>query len=360
MTAADDHVVSASLSAAITQFPKAELHVHEYGALSPAALDTLIDRYDPDSPLRSVDGAFTPIPGGLESFFKTYLAISDLVRTAEDVHLMVSSCATQLRAQNVRYAELTIAPVLAARKGIHVADYSAAIEQARHDAQRDHGIQLQWVVSLPAQLGAHAADDTVGWVESGLFPSAVALGLGGSEALFPRRDFTAAFKRARALGLRSAPHAGEGSTASAVWEAIDDLHADRVGHAVAAASDPALLDALRERNISVECCITSNLSTGVIDTLHDHPVTTFADAGVPYTINTDDPTIFGTSLAREYELAVTLTGTGLTGAADLARASFARALGHADGVAGFLQEIDSITRDAADPTRTLTKEAPLA
>jgi adenosine deaminase len=128
------------------------------------------------------------------------------------------------------------------------------------------------------------------------------LGLGGDETRGPVEKFAGVFAFARRSGLHLAPHGGEITGAESVWAAVE-LGAERIGHGIGAARDPRLLDMLRERDIPLEICITSNAVLGAVKRLEDHPVRRIFDAGVPITLNTDDPGMFRTTLTREFGIA---------------------------------------------------------
>jgi adenosine deaminase/aminodeoxyfutalosine deaminase len=135
----------------------------------------------------------------------------------------------------------------------------------------------------------------------------VAFGIGGSEERGPALWFTEVFSFARCAGLRLTAHAGETGGPESVWAALR-LGAERIGHGIAAVHDPELMRHLRERDIPLEICITSNLATGVVQRLEDHPIRRLYDAGVPLILNTDDPAMFGCTLVGEYKLAASRFG----------------------------------------------------
>ena len=111
------------------------------------------------------------------------------------------------------------------------------------------------------------------------------------------------FSRARAAGLHSVPHAGETTGPQTIWDALEDLGAERIGHGTSAVQDPALVEHLVETQIPLEVCPTSNIATRAVDRLENHPIKQLYDAGVHVTVNSDDPPMFGTTLTREYEIA---------------------------------------------------------
>ena len=130
-----------------------------------------------------------------------------------------------------------------------------------------------------------------------------AFGIGGSEERGPAAQFHDVFTFAAAAGLHLTAHAGEGTSPQSVWVALE-LGAERIGHGISAIDDPLLVRHLRDRSIPLEICITSNLVTGVVKRIEDHPVRRLYDAGVPIVLNTDDPAMFGCTLTGEYELAM--------------------------------------------------------
>ena len=127
----------------------------------------------------------------------------------------------------------------------------------------------------------------------------VGIGIGGSEQRFPPELFEAVYARARELQFFTSAHAGEGAGPESVWGAIRTLNVDRIGHATRAVEDPALVSYLADERVPLELCPLSNVKTGVIDSLEDHPVRQYFELGIPVSLNTDDPAFFGNSLVQE-------------------------------------------------------------
>ena len=314
----------------IAGLPKAELHVHQVGSASPRVVADLAARHpesgvptDPDA----LAGYFRFTD--FAEFIRIYLSVVDLMRTGEDVRLLTYGVAEEMAGQQIRYAELTVTPYMSVVGGIPAEEFCEAIEDARVAAERDLGVVLRWIFDIPADFGQPAAELTASVALDVAPAGLVGFGIGGNEVGFPRSMFTEQFDRARAAGLHSVPHAGETTGPETIWEAIRDLHAERIGHGTSCTRDPQLLSHLREHGVTVEVSPTSNVCTGVVPELAAHPVREMVAAGVPVTINTDDPPMFGTTLNREYAIAADLLDLDATGVADLARqairASFAPA-----------------------------------
>jgi adenosine deaminase len=136
----------------------------------------------------------------------------------------------------------------------------------------------------------------------------IGVGIGGSEQLYPPAPFREVFARARAMGFHTTAHAGEAAGPESIWGALRELQVERIGHGTRAAEDPALLDYLVEHRIPLEMCPISNVRTGVVPSPAAHPIRRFFEMGTLVTVNTDDPKMFGNSLAEEYMLLETTLG----------------------------------------------------
>ncbi len=254
-------------------------------------------------------------------FIEVYLAVVDLLRTPEDLWTLTYDVARDLAAQNVRYVELTCTPYTSIEVGISAEDYCEALEDARRKAEVDFGIAMRWIFDIPGESGVPSADVTLDTALRLRPDGLVGFGLGGPEIGVPRPQFAPHFEQAIAAGLHSVPHAGESTGPETIWDSINHLHAERIGHGIAAAQDPALMAYLAENDITLEISPTSNVRTRSVPSLAEHPLPTLVAAGVPVTINSDDPPMFGTTLNAEYAIAADLLGLDDAGVAELARAS---------------------------------------
>jgi adenosine deaminase len=128
----------------------------------------------------------------------------------------------------------------------------------------------------------------------------ISIDIGGSEQKCPPKPFKKVFERARKMGLHLVAHAGEAAGPKSVWDAVNYLGVEHIGHGIAAIHDPRLMNHLVEQGITVEMCPTSNVKTGVVPALERHPIRTFLKKGVNVTVSTDDPSMFGTNMNNEY------------------------------------------------------------
>jgi aminodeoxyfutalosine deaminase len=282
---------------------KADLHVHLVGSAAPHTVATLASRH-PESGVPADESQ-------LQSFFafrdfthflNVYMAVSNLIRTPDDVVALVAGLAADMRAQGTVYAEVTVTPVTHVRAGIQAAELAQALD-AGANAARGQGVELAWVYDISGADGREGAQLTL---DAALYHPPTALigfGLGGPEAGIRRASFHDEFATARAAGLHSLPHAGESVGPQEVWAAIDELGAERIGHGIAAADDLRLLNRLREEQITLEICPSSNVATGVVPTLAAHPLPRLLTAGIPVVLGSDDPPMFNTTLLDEYRRA---------------------------------------------------------
>ncbi|MBM7799063.1 aminodeoxyfutalosine deaminase [Microlunatus panaciterrae] len=324
----------------IAGLPKAELHVHHVGSASPKIVSALAARHPgtvPSDPAELNDYfTFTDFA----HFVTVYLSVVDLVKNDEDVRLLTYEVATEMAAQNIRYAELTVTPYTSVVRGIAPEAFMEAIEDARVAAERDHGIQLRWIFDIPGELGLEGAAGTATLaLDHG--PSAlVGFGLGGPEIGVPRPQFKPYFDQARAAGLHSVPHAGETTGPQTIWDALRELGAERIGHGTSATQDPELLRYLAEHQIPLEVCPTSNIATGAVTALELHPLRDMVDAGVLVTLNSDDPPMFATHLNAEYQIAARLLDLDEAGVVALAQQAVRSSFLDETGKQRLLAEMD--------------------
>lgn len=331
------------LTSFIAGLPKAELHVHHVGSASPRIVAELAARHEGDTPVPADPGALADYFAfrDFAHFIEVYLSVVDLIRDDEDVRMLTYEVARELARQQVRYAELTLTPYSSVKRGIAAEAYCAAIEDARRAAAADFGIDLRWCFDIPGEAGLPAAEETLRVALDQQPAGLISFGLGGPEIGVPRPQFKPYFDKARAAGLHSVPHAGETTGPQTIWDAVRDLGAERIGHGIAAAQDHALMAYLAEHNIALEVCPTSNVRTRAVADLDEHPLAVLVGAGVPVSVNSDDPPMFGTTLEEEYAVAARLLNLDEEGVRGLARAAVEQSFLDPAGQTALLAEIDA-------------------
>ncbi|MEV0622206.1 adenosine deaminase [Nonomuraea sp. NPDC050404] len=329
----------------IDALPKVELHVHLVGSASvPTVLE--LSRRHPGSGVPTSEEelrrfyTFTDFP----HFARVYQAVNALVRTPEDVATLVLGLARDLVPQGARYAELQVTPFAHHTLGMPMREVTEALDIAASRSLSDYGIEMAYIFDIPGELGEEAAKVTLEHALREPPAALVGFGIGGIEQERPKyRDaFRSAFSAARAAGLHSVPHGGEMSGPETVWEVIEGYGAERIGHGINALADPRLVAHLRETQLPLDVCPTSNLCTGQITRIEDHPLPRMLEEGLYVTLNSDDPPMFATTLADEYRVAHRAFGFGKEELAQLARNGVRASYLPQDRKQALLSEIDDL------------------
>ncbi len=317
-------------TAIVAELPKAELHLHLEGSIAPETAVQLARRHGVEiTPAEVARRYRSPdFPG----FLDAYKWVTSFLREPQDYALIADELFARLAAQNVVYAEITLSTSVMLRR---TQDVGANFTALAHAAGRANaaGLRIQWIFDTARQFGPEAALETARWAARLAPQGVVAFGVGGDELALSASDLRPAYDLARAAGLRAVAHAGEIGPPQSIREAVDTLGAERIGHGIAAALDPALMDRLAADGVTLEICPTSNLRTGALARqfgaegarLDRHPLKSFFDRGVRVALSTDDPAMFETDLPAEYGVAARL-GFTAPEIARLAEMSFHAAL----------------------------------
>ena len=284
----------------LERLPKVELHLHIEGAIPHAALWELIRRHGGD-PL-------APGPEALPALFR-YRDFPDFIdrwvwkqgflRDAADFEIVGAAVAAGLERQRIVYAEALFSPTDLPKSVLSPQDVALALRRGLASAP---DVEVRLIADVVRDTGpAKAARTLEAIAEVAAEAGVIGIGLGGSEQTFPPEPFAAVYERARNLGLRTSAHAGEVAGPPSVWGAINTLGVDRIDHGTRAVEDPSLMAWLAERQLPLTSCPGSNLATGAVASLESHPVRRLFDEGVLVSVATDDPAMFGLSLAGEYE-----------------------------------------------------------
>jgi adenosine deaminase/aminodeoxyfutalosine deaminase len=295
----------------IHDLPKAELHLHLEGSVEPETLHEL----DPSTPISEFRALYQY--ADFDGFLKAFGTVGKLLWTPEAYALATMRLLARLAAENVRYAEIILAAGVVLWKNGNFAEIYDAVSGAAAGSP----VEVRWILDAVRQFGVEPAMKVAEWAAERVGRGVVAFGIGGSEQRGPADRFGDVFRFAKSARLHLCAHAGEGTTPKSIWDALA-LGAERIGHGISAVEDPALMRHLRERDIPLEVCVTSNLVTGVVKRIEDHPLRRLYDAGVPITLNTDDPAMFGCTLTGEFRLAAREFGFSETELRGIAENSF--------------------------------------
>ncbi|MFC1745275.1 adenosine deaminase [Candidatus Riflebacteria bacterium] len=314
----------------IRLMPKAELHRHLHGSISPDVYQQLIEKYGFDTIFNAFPDwykervALIPrVKDFLQSqkdliaittfiqkpaedfseFAAAFCILNAFVRDFSDYEIVFSDLVQQLKATNTVYAELILMSSSVNTEVISYTEFFDFLAQKRLEIKRAHGIELNWIFDFIRDLGAKRVLELAGELAREKFKHLVGITLGGSEKHFPARLFKEAYEIIRAnTDIHLSVHAGEGTEPGSVWDALNILRVERIGHGVNVIEDQNLQDFMVENSIPIEICITSNLKTGVVSSLAEHPVKSFFNKKIPLIINTDDPAFFLTDLVSEFEI----------------------------------------------------------
>ncbi|MEV4869480.1 adenosine deaminase [Streptomyces syringium] len=324
--------------------PKAHLHLHFTGSMRPSTLIELADKYGVHLP-EALSGGEPPRlratdERGWFRFQRLYDIARSCLRSPDDIRRLVREAAEEDVRDGSRWLEIQVDPTSYAPRLGGLIPALEIILDAVDSASRETGLGMRVLVAanrmkhpLDARTLARLA---VRYADRGV----VGFGLSNDERRGLARDFDRAFEIAREGGLLAAPHGGELSGPSSVRDCLDDLHAGRVGHGVRAAEDPRLLRKLAERGVTCEVCPSSNVALGVYEKPGDVPLRTLYEAGVPIALGADDPLLFGSRLAAQYELAREHHGFTDAELAELARQSVRGSAAPTDVREKLLAEVD--------------------
>ncbi len=291
--------------------PGVELHTHLEGSVTCERLIALADHYGQPGLLTKClnkEGTAYAFDGFMD-FLELFRKVTLLLKTPQDFHQVALDLGQTLHDDGVGYAEVSLSYGVMLKRGLDLPAIQQALFDAAHQVQDTHGVCLRWLPDAVRQWGLdkgwHAFEAAA---KAGRSLGVVGFGLGGDEAAGPARDFAPLFADVKAEGLGVSIHAGENpasgpAAADSVRQAVEVCGAERIGHGLGAVADPLTMAMLKARNIFVELCPGSNLCTGVLENLADHPLQDFLSAKIPCGLNPDDRSLFGLDRGGELERA---------------------------------------------------------
>ena len=293
--------------------PLIDLHRHLDGSVR---LETILEvglQHNLPLPARDLEGlrpfnqVTTPEPDILAFFAKFEWQVGILVNYDVCRRIAYENVQDAQR-EGIDYIELRFSPwFMAEPHGLNPAGVVEAVVDGVTAGQRDFGVQANLIGIISRTFGPEVGQKELDALLTER-EHLVALDLAGDEKNFPGEWFIDHFRQGREAGWQVTVHAGEAGGSQSIWQAIRDLRATRIGHAVRAVDDPELMDYLAANGIGVETNLTSNVQTSTVPGYTSHPLKTFLKQGILATINTDDPGISAIDLPFEYEVAVEKAG----------------------------------------------------
>lgn len=299
-----------SIESYIQAMPKIELHVHLEGSTRPETFLKLAKRHNIQLQADNLEGLnrwfqFTDFSHFLEVYFK----IAESLKTPDDIELITREFLEGQASQNVRYCEVIYSPFTQYRlNGIPFDEQLDALNRGRSQAEEKYGIECQFIFDISRETSPTEGEIVAEWAISAMDQGICALGLGGPEVGNPPEKFKAAFDLAYDAGLPAIPHAGETEGPASIRGALQWLHPVRIEHGVRALEDPDLVSVLKDLQMPLDVCPTSNICLKVFSSLDSHPLAQMIAKGLNVTLNSDDPPLFSTTLTREYLNAVQVMG----------------------------------------------------
>lgn len=282
--------------------PKVELHVHLEGSIRPETVLKLAERNQVELPARDIDGlhswfAFTGFP----HFVEVYVAITKCIKTPDDLELIAREFLEGQAAQNVLHSEVTYtASTIERFCGIPWADQLPALQRALAYGRDQLGISAGFILDIVRGSSPDKGLEVAKWAIDAKGKGVLALGLAGEEGRASAADYAESFALAHEAGLPITPHAGETCGPESIWDALNGTNPNRIGHGVRCVEDPKLVATLRDRQIPLEVCPSSNVCLGGVKSLSEHQLPQLLDEGLYVTIGSDDPPMFNTSITDEY------------------------------------------------------------
>lgn len=280
--------------------PKVELHIHCEAVITIQTVKKLYEKaFNEKMPKEEESSLFSF--SDLNGFIKSFLKVQSYFTDISDFDLLFLDIADYLEENNIVYCEMFFSPSAFLKKGFSFEEIAGSLVKNIEKLEKETGRKLRILFDVSRTFGRENAENNLDLVSKYKNDYFLGIGLGGTEASGPAKDFTHPFERARSLGFHAVAHAGEDVGPESVWDTVKLLKAERIGHGISSIQDEKLVKYLSEHKIPLEICVSSNTFTKkLVSRAEDHPVRAFYDAGIPITIATDDPAFFFTTLLNEY------------------------------------------------------------
>ena len=283
----------------IKALPKAEQHIHIVGAIRPATLLWLSEEKE-ESPFESLDDVRRFFQyRDFDHFISVYGTLMESITKENQFERITYEILEDECKYNVRHVEASFSAADHIKQGLDYNLMINAINRGINRGRLEFGIKCNIRIDLVRNYGPELAMEVLDRI-SPKRDNVVSVDIGGTEKDYPPEQFKPVYKRAKEMGLHLAAHAGEAAGPESIWKAINHLNVERLGHGASAIKDTKLMEKIRKKEITIETCPVSNVKTGIIKSIKEHPIREFIKRGINVTVNSDDPTMFGTDINNEY------------------------------------------------------------
>lgn len=284
----------------LLKVPKAELHIHIEAVITLNSVKKLYkNKFGSEMSVSEQKDLFSY--NDLNGFIQSFLKVQDLLQSVEDFNLVFNDLEKYLVNNGINYCEAFFAPTAFLKKGFDYEKMVNIFHKKIEKIKEKNNIEIKLLMDVSRTFGCDNAMENYNLLKQYPCKDIIGIGLGGAEKKGPAKEFAPVFDLAVKEGYKVVAHAGEDVGPESIWDSINYLHAQRIGHGITAIQDEKLMDTLSEKKIPLEICITSNTFTkAVIKEAKDHPIKKFYDKGIIVTVNTDDPVFFKTTLIDEF------------------------------------------------------------
>ena len=284
----------------LVSVPKTELHIHLEAVVSLCGIKKLYKNKDNKEMTKEEQDSLFSYED-LNGFIQAFLAVQAMYSSVDDFNFVFDDLAKYLLKNGITYTEVFFAPSAFLKMGFKYQDMVNVFHKKITEIKEKHNITIKLLMDVSRTFGCDNAMANYKLLKEFPCEDIIGIGLGGAESKGPAKDFAPVYEQAIKDGFHVVSHAGEDVGPESIWDSINYLHVERIGHGVTAIQDEKLMDELVKTQLPVEICITSNTFTKkIVKEAKDHPVRTFVDKGMLCTINTDDPVFFKTDLLDEF------------------------------------------------------------
>lgn len=293
----------------LKKLPKIELHCHLDGSVRPETMYELLLEEGEDMEDISLEqfekmAKVVDECNSLVEYLERFSYPLKVMQRKENIERITYELLEDLSKQNVKYVEIRFAPFLFMEKGLSFDESVESVLKGMERAKGDFNILSNAILVCMRHENVEKSIELVEKGEKFLGKGVVAVDLAGSEEGFPPENHKEAFDLAYKKGYNITVHAGETGRHENITKSIELLHAERIGHGIAAIKSPEVMELIKNKNIFLEMCPISNLQTKAVESLDEYPIKEFLDNDILVTVNTDNTTVSNTSLDKEYELLI--------------------------------------------------------